>query len=187
MGEWLEWLDPDSGAVRGLTSAIVTDNADPEGLGRVKLGLPWREGFETNWARIATPMAGAGRGTYFLPEVGDEVLVAFDRGDIDFPYVIGSLWNARDRPPQSNGGGRNDVRAIHTRSGHKLLFDDGETGRIELILRDGKSVIIDGEGIRIDDGSNTILLDAEAGTVTIEAKQALTLKAPTIRIEGTMT
>ncbi|HEX8364263.1 MAG TPA: phage baseplate assembly protein V [Allosphingosinicella sp.] len=185
MGGWLEGLDRESeGAISGVVSAVVSGNDDPEGLGRVRLSLPWRDGFETGWARVATPMAGAGRGLYFLPEVGDEVLVAFERGDVNFPYVIGSLWNGRDRPPRTNEGGSNDVRTIRTRGGHTLLFDDGEEGRVEISLADGKSVIIHGDGILIDDGANRIALDAKAGSVTIDAKQTLKLKAPTISIEA---
>jgi len=185
MGGWLEGLDPESeGTISGVASALVTSNNDPDGLGRVRLRLPWRDGFETGWARVAAPMAGAGRGLYFLPEVGDEVLVAFVHGDMNFPYVIGSLWSSNGRPPHANEGGRNDVRAIRTRGGHTLLFDDGEKGRVEISLAGGKSVTIDDDGIRIDDGSNRITLDAGAGAVTIEAKQALNLKAPKISIDA---
>ena len=78
------------GLVAGVATGIVSANTDPDQLGRVKLRLPWREDdFETDWVRIAVPMAGGGRGTYFLPEIGDEVLVAFDRDDIRYPYVLG--------------------------------------------------------------------------------------------------
>ncbi|MFD0449555.1 phage baseplate assembly protein V [Rhodococcus aetherivorans] len=84
--------------------ATVTDVADPDGQGRVRIRLPWtpdtdRDGYET-WARLATLMAGAGRGTWFVPEVDDEVLAAFWAGDPDQPYVIGALWNGQDAPPR---------------------------------------------------------------------------------------
>ena len=178
--------DPESGGlVAGVTSGIVTQNKDPDKLGRIKLKLPWRdEGFETDWTRVVSPMAGAERGTFFLPEVGDEVLVAFDRNDVRYPYVLGSLWSSTDKPPQTNDDGKNDIRVIHTRKGHTLLFDDGSKGRIVIKLDDGKSITIDDSGILIDDTANTVKLDAKGGAVSIEAKQALTLKAPKISIEA---
>lgn len=182
----LDERDPEAGGnVAGVTSGIVTKNKDPDQLGRVKLTLPWREdGFETDWVRVVTPMAGGTRGAFFLPEVGDEVLVAFDRDDIRFPYVLGSLWSRADKPPQTNDDGKNDIRVIHTRKGHTLLFDDGAKGRIVIKLDDGKSITIDDSGILIDDTANTVKLDSKGGAVSIEAKQKLTLKAPQISIQA---
>ncbi|HYJ83080.1 MAG TPA: phage baseplate assembly protein V [Allosphingosinicella sp.] len=173
------------GTVAGVASATVTQNQDPNGLGRVKLRLPWRDpGFETDWARVAAPMAGGGRGSFFLPEVGDEVLVAFDRDDIRYPYVIGALWSRTDKPPEDNKGHKNDIRLIKTRKGHVVKFDDGAKGSILIELNDGKKILVDDDGIRIDDKSNKITLDAKAGSVTIEAMQTLTLKAPKISVEA---
>ena len=177
------------GLVAGVATAIVSANTDPDQLGRVKLRLPWRaQEFETDWVRIAVPMAGPDRGTYFLPEVGDEVLVAFDRDDIRYPYVIGALWSRTDKPPEKNADGKNAIRLVKTRAGHLLRFDDSDGKGVILIqLVDGKKVQIDTDGIQIDDGANTIKLDAKAGTVAIEAKQSLTLKAPKIAIEASAT
>ena len=112
----------------GVALAIVVDNKDDSGSGRVRVRLEGQTG-ETLWARVATPMTGAGRGVYFIPEAGDEVLVAFERGDLRRPYVIGSLWNSKDRPPATNADGLNDLRLIRTRKGHQLTFDDGEGAR----------------------------------------------------------
>src|SRR5690242_883455 len=81
----------------GVRIAIVTDNQDPNGYGNVKVRLPWLGDSDTNsyevWARLATMMGGDNRGSWFVPEVGDEVLVAFDGGNPNRPYVIGALWN----------------------------------------------------------------------------------------------
>lgn len=174
-----------SGLVAGVAQGTVSNNKDPEGLARVKLRLPWRgENFETDWVRIATPMGGAGRGVYFVPEVGDEVLVAFDRDDIRYPYVIGALWSRTDAPPEKNGNQKNDIRTIRSRKGHILQFDDGEQGSILIQLSDGKKIRIDSAGILIDDGKNKVTLDANAGSVTIEAMQSLSLKAPQITVEA---
>jgi uncharacterized protein involved in type VI secretion and phage assembly len=176
-----------SGLVAGVTPATVSRNDDPEGLGRVKLRLPWRgDDFETEWVRIVAPMAGADRGIFFLPEIGDEVLVAFDRDDIRYPYVLGALWSQTDSPPEKNSDGKNDVRIIKTRKGHVVKCDDGDKGLILIQLNDGKKIEIDDDGIRLDDGTNKLELKSKSGSVTVEAGQSLSLKAPKITIEASM-
>jgi uncharacterized protein involved in type VI secretion and phage assembly len=174
------------GRVTGVVTGIVTANKDPDYLGRVKLRLPWRsDDFETDWARVVAPMAGKERGAYFLPEIGDEVLVAFDGDDIRYPYVLGALWSKTDPPPDTNEDGKNRIRLIKTPGGHLIKFVDRENEDVILIqLRDGKKVEIKSEGIQIDDGANKVTLDAKSGAVTIEAKATLTLKAPKIAIEA---
>lgn len=175
-----------SGLVAGVAAGTVSRNDDPDGLARVKLRLPWRgPDFETDWVRIVAPMAGADRGICFVPEVGDEVLVAFDRDDIRYPYVLGGLWGRTDNPPDKNANTKNDIRIIKTRKGHILKFDDGAQGVILIQFSDGKKMIrIDDNGILIDDGKNKVTLDANAGSVTIEAMQSLSLKAPKISVEA---
>jgi type VI secretion system secreted protein VgrG len=84
--------------IKGTVSAVVTDNTDPDNLYRVKVRFPWLPSADSNWARVAVPAVAA---PFVLPEVDDEVLVAFDHGDIRFPVVIGTLWNGRDKPPTS--------------------------------------------------------------------------------------
>ena len=173
------------GLVAGVATATVTRNDDPEGLARVKLNFYWRgPQFETDWARIVAPMAGKDRGHIYIPEVGDEVLVAFDRDDIRYPYVLGALWSREDTPPEKNASGKNDIRLIKTRKGHLLRFDDGAKGQILIELNDGKKILVDDNGIVIDDKSNKITLDAKAGSVTIEAMTTIKLKAPNISIEA---
>ena len=87
--------------INGVVIGIVTN----VGEGKVKIKFPWlhekdEDEKESNWARIATAMAGNDKGTFFMPEVGDEVLVAFEQGDFNSPYVIGFLWNGKDKPPE---------------------------------------------------------------------------------------
>jgi phage protein D len=124
--------------VSGVVIGKVENNVDPEGLGRVQLSFPHLSDINlSNWARIATLAAG-GRpggswGTYFLPDRGDEVLVVFERGDINKPIVIGSLWNGVARPPVQHVDGQNRIRLIKTKAGHTLEFDDTPaTGGINL-------------------------------------------------------
>ncbi|MEA2942698.1 MAG: hypothetical protein QOD09_3227 [Bradyrhizobium sp.] len=174
------------GYVKGVAIAIVTQNRDPEGLGRVKVRFPWYENSnESYWARVAVPMAGSKQGTYFLPEKDQEVLVAFEREDVRFPYVIGALWNGKDTPPTTNSDGKNDQRLIRSRKGHQLMFDDGAKGLVELKLDDGKKLAIDDNGIRLDDGKgNSLTIDSNSGALDIKAIGQLTIKAPKITLDA---
>src|SRR5262249_38611388 len=114
------------GYAKGLAVAVVTQNKDPDGQCRVKVRYPWYDQpRETYWAGRATPMAGSGRGLVTIPEVGEEVVVAFEREDLRFPFVLGAVWNGKDKPPEANADGNNDKRLFKSRSGHHLLFDDG--------------------------------------------------------------
>lgn len=155
----------------GVTIGVVTNNEDKEGLGRVKVKLPRiSDTDESYWARVLTPMAGKERGIYFLPEADDEVLVAFDQGDINFPYILGGLWNGKDKPPETNGDGKNNKRLIKSRSGHQIILDDTE-GAEQIVIRDSteKNEIV------IDSKNNAIMLKVEKD-LTIEAKGKISIK-----------
>lgn len=152
------------GRVFGLVVGVVTNNQDPDGLARVRLRFPWLNAAEeSHWARIAVPMAGKDRGLYCLPEVEDEVLVAFEHGDLRLPYVLGALWNGKDVPPADNGDGKNNLRLIKSRSGHVIRLND----------EDGK------ETIEIIDksGNNSLIIDTAAQTITITSDKDISLIA----------
>lgn len=178
--------------VPGVAMALVADNRDPEGLGRVRLTYPWREADdESYWARIAVPMAGPETGTYFLPEEGDEVLVAFENGDLDSPYVVGALWNGAREPPETNADGNNDVRTVRSRSGHALTFDDAsDGGGITIETSGGHTVTLDdasgSEEVAVTDksGQNSLTFDPNAGEVSLEAGGTLTIEAPSVELRG---
>ncbi len=162
----LDLLMPEDRTARfyGVTIAVVTNIKDDDGLGRVKVKFPWlSDEDESPWARVMTPMAGDDRGFYFLPEVDDEVLVAFEHGDMAFPYILGSLWNGKDKPPEKNDDGENNKRFIKSRSGHMIIFDDTED-KEKLIIQD-KS------------GKNKITIDCENDSMQIEVEQDLIIKA----------
>jgi len=156
----------------GVTVGIVTNNKDEEGLGRVKVKFPWlSETDESYWARVLTPMAGKQRGLYFLPEVDDEVLVAFDRGDISSPYILGGLWNGQDKPPESNTDGKNNLRVIKSRSGHQIILDDTENAeKITICDKTGKNQIV------IDSKNNAISIEGEKD-ISIKAKGKISLES----------
>lgn len=179
------------GFVKGVAIALVTQNKDPDGLCRVKVRFPWHSSpQESYWARIAVLMAGKDRGTVFLPEVGDEVLVAFEREDMRFPYVIGALWNGKEPPPEKNSDGKNDRRVIKSRSGHTLTFVDKEgQGEVALALCEGgkltRNITLDKNGIELkDDKGNSVAIKSASGDVKITAKGKLTLEGAQVVVHG---
>lgn len=171
----------------GVVIGLVDDLDDPEGLGRVKVTFPHLADEPSNWARLALPMAGPGRGTFFRPEKGDEVLIACEHGDIRQPYVVGSLWSKTDSPPDGTGTATdNNIRAIVSRSGHRITLDDTSgSERIEITDHNGKqSVVLDGSSITVqaDDGQVTV---KSSGDLTVKAGGDLTLTATgTVKISG---
>ncbi|MDR5761452.1 phage baseplate assembly protein V [Caballeronia sp. LZ035] len=177
------------GYVKGVAIAVVTQNKDPDHLCRVKVRYPWHEKpRESDWVRLAMPMAGKGRGFMAIPEVGDEVLVAFERGDLTQPYVLGVLWNGEDKPPGANDDGRNDQRRWVSRKRHYLSFDDGEHGVVELAHEKGRKVLIDDSGVSMEDEhGNQVTIDSDSGAMTIKASGDLTIQARNVRIEASGT
>jgi phage baseplate assembly protein V len=160
----------DQNKINGVIVGILTDNVDPEGLGRVKANFALNNKIQqSGWIRIAVPMAGGDRGTYFLPDVGDEVLLCFQNGDISYPFVIGALWNSRDKPPAANTG-QNDRRLIKSRSGHQIILDDTKGNE--------KIQIIDATG------KNSIIIDSAASSITIKSQGDLKIKAQTLTLEA---
>ena len=148
----------------GVTVGVVTNNQDPDGLGRVKVKFPWlSDDVESHWARVVTPMAGNDRGLFFLPEVDDEVLVAFEHGSPEFPYVLGALWNGKDKAPESNDDGENNMRTIKSRSGHVVRLDDTDGSE--------KIEIVDGSG------ANSIVISTADNTITITADADITIES----------
>jgi uncharacterized protein involved in type VI secretion and phage assembly len=187
----MDWFDAAAAAwerkrLWGVYTALVTDIKDPDGQGQVKVKLPWvaddNGGYEV-WARLAVPMAGNNRGTWFIPDPNDEVLVAFAGGDPRLPCVIGVLWNGRDKPPETmDGAGNNFKKTIRSRNGVKITLDDSD-GREQLTLETPggqKLTLQDGPGsIELRDSSgNSIKL--EAAGITLTAAGKLTIQANTM-------
>lgn len=153
--------------IYGVVIGKVENNIDPEGFGRVQLSFPHLSDINlSNWARVATPMAGGDKktswGTYFLPERGDEVLVAFEQGNIKDPVVIGSLYNGDARPPELNSTGMNEKKVIKMKSGMQIVFDE-TSGNESLVFRDKMG--------------STIKMDSKTGDVIIEAQHDVVIKS----------
>src|ERR1043166_5031871 len=114
---------PEDQRIYGVAPAMVINNIDSIGEGRVQVILPWLPGYMP-WARVATLMGGMMRGTFFQPQIGDEVLVAFNQGDVREPYILGGLWSTIDRPPSLLPTDAVNKRTIRTPLGQELEFDD---------------------------------------------------------------
>jgi uncharacterized protein involved in type VI secretion and phage assembly len=176
----------------GAYPARVTDIVDPDGQGRVKVQLPWLPdnsgaGYEV-WARLAVLMAGGNRGTWFIPDVGDEVLVTFEAGDPRRPYVIGALWNGSDAPPeQMDGAGNNYLKSIVSRRGIRITLDDTEGAETLTLKTPQQSIVVNdgGRSIEIKDANgNSIKLDSSGVTVTASAK--VNVQASTVEVSAGM-
>jgi uncharacterized protein involved in type VI secretion and phage assembly len=156
-------LESTAGRIYGAVIGIVTSTADPDSLARVRVRYPWlSDNAESPWARVVSPMAGAGRGAVFRPEVDDEVLVLFEHGDTRFPYVIGGVWSAVDTPPERGPDEDNNIRLIRSRSGHEITLDDTSGAeKIVLVHSSGEhrvelsssGVVIESSAIKIGSGS----------------------------------
>ncbi|MGB5048324.1 MAG: VgrG-related protein, partial [Caldilineaceae bacterium] len=156
----------------GVVPAIVTNFSDPENLGRIKVKYPWLidtkdQPVESDWLRIAAPAAGKERGFYFIPEVDDEVLIAFEHGDPNRPYMIGTLWNKKDKPPkpsnQVNDGSNITERIIKSRSGHIIVLND-TSGQEQILIRDKSE-------------KNEIVIDTKTNSISITAQQDINIDA----------
>jgi uncharacterized protein involved in type VI secretion and phage assembly len=172
----------------GLYPALVSDINDPEGLGRVKVTLPQMPdtaaSFEA-WARLATMMAGNNRGSWFVPDENDEVLVGFEGGDPRRPYVVGALWNERHTPPHAmDAAGHNAKKVLRSRNGVKVTLDDTD-GQEQLILETpgGQKVTLkDGAGAVLLEDSNGNAVKLEPSGITITASAKVTVTASTAEI-----
>jgi uncharacterized protein involved in type VI secretion and phage assembly len=127
--------------INGVVIALVTDVKDPTGQGRIKVRFPWMSDSEvgdihqSDWIRIAAGMGGNNRGTFFMPEAQDEALVAFEHGDVRFPYVVGFLWNGQDHPPADHVR----LRRIQSVNGHRISFLDSTENNDQVCWDSGDS------------------------------------------------
>lgn len=178
----------------GVVPAIVEDADDPEGRCRVKLRFPWiAEDYVSDWARTVQLGAGDHRGLVWLSEPGDEVLVAFEEGDLGRPYVVGGLYNAADaprvRPPIDGATKAIDARELVTRSGHRLTFRDAAMGQqIEIATGGGSAtVLLDETGKRIAVTSTGDVAISATGGISIDATGPLSLHGATVEVKADTT
>jgi uncharacterized protein involved in type VI secretion and phage assembly len=182
-----------TGRMYGVYPALVTDIRDPEQQGRVKIVLPWAPGAGgssySNWARMATFMGGNHRGSWFIPDVNDEVLVAFEGGDPRRPYVVGSLWNGVDAPPESmDSEGNNYRKLLRSRTRVTLTLDD-QAGPEQMILETPggqKLTLHDGTGGVVIEDSNGNSVQLEPGGITVTSAAKVTINASAVEVSAGM-
>jgi len=172
------------GLFHGVYAALVTDIADPDAQGRVRVKLPWSpdsgdKAYEA-WARLATLMAGNERGSWFIPDVGDEVLVAFEAGDVRRPYMLGALWNGQDAPPETmDSSGNNEKKVLRSRNGVVITLDDAD-GSEKLTLETPA-----GQSVRLEDGENRIeISDANGNTVELSSSGVTVTGSAKVTVEA---
>lgn len=173
----------------GVYAGLVVDVQDPDGQGRLRVKLPWAIDGDADpyeaWCRLVTPMAGDSRGVWFIPEPEDEVAVVFEGGDSRRPFVIGSLWNGVDSPPETMDAD-NNIRSIVSRAGIRMTMDDTD-GSVTLRLETpgGQSVELrDGEaGCTVQDSQGNRIVLESAG-ITIETSAKLSVSASTVEVSA---
>lgn len=163
-------------------SAFVTDNHDPKGLGRIRVKFHWMNGSEKSpWLRVTTPHAGGGKGMYFIPEVGEEVIVGFEGDSAIKPYIIGAVYHGKANNTYSNGG--NDVKALQSRSGNKMVFHDTE-GSVHLSDSKGNDIKMDGAGNINIKSSESIVLTCGSSSIAMKKDGTITINGKNITIKG---
>jgi len=181
-----------SDLLRGCHLAEVTSVQDPDSLARVKVKLLTLDGDDGAeiWARVAVPFAGGDRGAFFLPDVGDEVLVAFVAADPRFPIVIGGLWNGAAQPPEQLGGDRVDRWTITGKAGTRIAIVEEQSGsaKIEFTTPNGVSgELTDESGGKVefkDTAGNTITIDTQG--ITLQAASKVKVTAGQVEVQAGM-
>ena len=173
-----------SGIISGVVTGTVKENYDQENPGKVKVELFLGEdGVNvTGWIPVMTPYAGNKYGGYALPEIGDEVVVAFRMGDRNCPIVIGSLWSGKNLQPDGAVEEKNMIKRFVTKGNNEVLINDAEDKqKIEIKTAKGKSIIIDEENdymiIQDKDKKNSVTIDSKGGEITIKAEKKVTIDA----------
>lgn len=169
----------------GVVTAVVTNADDPLQWGRVKVKFPWMaDDAESDWARVVSAGAGPEAGFFNMPDVGDEVLVAFEHGEFNRPLVLGGLWNGQHaEPPSVSGAGRGErplLRTWHSRSGHHITLHDNADKKMELVTAAGHKIVLDDANSKIEivsKGGLTIILDDNGSKISVESGGQLEIKS----------
>jgi uncharacterized protein involved in type VI secretion and phage assembly len=175
----------------GLYPAIVTDIVDPDGVGRVQVSFPWlgEVGRDVRaWARMVSIYADKDQGWQILPEVDSEVVVAFEAGAIERPYVVGAVWNGVESPPES-AQAANNKRLLKTRSGTLLEFDDTDgAAKVTLKMESGHKLVLDdsAQSVTLQHSNGCELVMNVAGQVKITATSTVEVTASAVNVHAPM-
>lgn len=175
------YTDPHIFREAGPQTAVVKENVDKDGLGRIKVHFTWQKTSDmTPWVRITTPHAGKDKGMHFIPEVDEEVLIDFEGGDVDKPFVIGSVYHGGAK----SGKGANDnfVKMLMTKSGNAVIFNDDE-GSIKIVDKKGSTIYIKGDDTievtskkKVTVNSKDVEVNAD-NNITLNSKKDIVLNA----------
>jgi phage protein D/phage baseplate assembly protein gpV len=166
----------------GAVIGLVTNTEDPSKMGRVKVKFPWLgDQTESNWARVMGIGAGPDSGFYVIPAVNDEVLVIFEHGDMNYPFVIGGLWNGQDKPPpkglSASAGEESKIRIFQSIGGHIIATFDNSEKKIEITTTDGRSITLSDKDKKIIFKNSQVSLTLEESNMKMEAVSNLTIEA----------
>jgi uncharacterized protein involved in type VI secretion and phage assembly len=174
----------------GVYPAIVTDLVDPRSLGRVQVRFPWLGSDGDRdvraWATLLSPYADENQGFEVLPEVGTQVVVAFEAGDLRRPYVLGSCWNGRERLPEAPTAA-NDKRLIRTRSGSLLEFDDRQgAAKVTLSMQSGHKLVLDdsAQQVELTHANGCSVKLTAAGQVQVTANSTVEVNAAAVNVHA---
>ncbi len=166
----------------GVVVGLVTNTDDPDDMGRVKVKFPWLgDDTESFWARVMGMGAGKDCGFFVVPEVGDEVLIAFEHGNINYPYVIGGLWNGQDKPPPAGlsaaTGDKPRVRILQSINGHIIAMYDNSEKKVEIITTDGRCITLSDKDRKIIIKNSNVKLTLDESDLKMEAMSNLSIEA----------
>jgi phage protein D/phage baseplate assembly protein gpV len=166
----------------GVVLGVVTNSDDPDSLGRVKVKFPWLgDDTESFWARVVGIGAGPNCGLFVVPAVGDEVLVAFEHGNINRPYVIGGTWNSKDTPPpdgaSASSGEQPKVRVFQSIGGHIIALYDNSENKVEVITKDGRSITLSDKDSKVIIKNSNVVITLEESNMKLEAMSNLSIEA----------
>ncbi len=184
-----------SNTILGITTGTVKEIYDNKFPGMIKVEFFMTDGTinVSDWIRVVVPYGGKNKGMYFLPDIGDEVVIAFEHGNIEKPYVLGCLWNNKDTIPDDTVKEDNTIKKLRTRGGHEVIFDDTENkSKIKISTPKKSEILIDDENSAItitskgDKGEDVINLDSKNGVINIKAQKKIKLDtgSSTIDIDG---
>lgn len=182
----------------GVAEGLVVDNLDPQKQGRVKVKFPWFDpGMDSEWCRVSNLYAGNNYGSVFIPEIGDEVLVAFIHGDMRLPIIIGGLYNGKDLPPTAREAAK-DQKMIRTKGEHEFLMDDSPGKEsVQLKTKGGHTVLLDdvakkvtvktnaGQEVTMEDGGGKVTVKTSGGQSITMDGSGIKLTATSITLSGT--
>lgn len=184
--------NPLPGLFHGAYLALVEDLNDPDGEWRVKVRFPWLDDPPGHdgpcWARVACAFAGDNRGTFFYPDVGDEVLVVFVNGDPRMPVIVGGLWNGASTPPETISGGVNRKKVIRSKNGVKITLDDQDGQEQFIVETPGaqKITLKDGPGSVVVEDSNGNSVKLEPNGITVTTPGTAKLDASLVEVTAGM-